>query len=99
MKNYALLITLLFLAPSLRAQTKALVGGRLIDGFGGQPIANSVIIIENDIITTVGHQGNTPIPEGAEIISTEGMDVLPGLWDMHVPVSYTHLTLPTTPYV
>ena len=96
MKNYALLITLLFLAPSLRAQTKALVGGRLIDGFGGQPIANSVIIIENDIITTVGHQGNTPIPEGAEIISTEGMDVLPGLWDMHVHLmitghsNYTH---------
>ena len=44
MKNYALLITLLFLAPSLRAQTKALVGGRLIDGFGGQPIANSCLL-------------------------------------------------------
>ena len=24
------------------------------------------------------------IPEGTEIISTEGMSVLPGLWDMHV---------------
>ena len=87
MKHLALLITLFFLTQSLTAQTKALVGGRLIDGFGGHPIANSVIIIEDEIITKVGHQGNTPIPEGAEIISTEGMDVL--------PVSYTHLTLPT----
>ena len=96
MKNLTLFLTFLFFTQSLTAQTKALVGGRLIDGFGGHPIANSVIIIENDIITKVGHQGNTPIPEGAEIISTEGMDVLPGLWDMHVHLmitghsNYTH---------
>ena len=96
MKNLTLFLTFLFFTQSLTAQTKALVGGRLIDGFGGHPIANSVIIIENDIITKVGHQGNTPIPKGAEIISTEGMDVLPGLWDMHVHLmitghsNYTH---------
>jgi imidazolonepropionase-like amidohydrolase len=24
------------------------------------------------------------VPEGATVISTEGMTVLPGLWDMHV---------------
>jgi len=96
MKHLTLFLTLLFLTQSLNAQTKALVGGRLIDGFGGHPIANSVIIIEDDMITKVGHQGNTPIPKGAEIISTEGMDVLPGLWDMHVHLmitghsNYTH---------
>lgn len=66
------------------AQTKALVGGTLIDGFGGTPIHNSVIIIKNERIVAVGHQGNLPVPEEAEIISTEGMSVLPGLWDMHV---------------
>jgi len=66
------------------AQTKALVGGTLIDGYGGIPIQNSVIIIEDDKITKVGHQGNTNIPQNAEIISTEGQSVLPGLWDMHV---------------
>ena len=66
------------------AQTKALVGGTLIDGFGGNPVYNSVIIVEDDIITKVGHEGNTLIPEGAEIISTEGMSVMPGIWDMHV---------------
>lgn len=66
------------------AQTKALVGGTLIDGFGGTPIHNSVIIIKNERIVAVGHQGNLPVPEEAEVISTEGMSVLPGLWDMHV---------------
>ncbi len=63
---------------------KALVGGTLIDGFGGTPIRNSVIIIEDERIAAVGQVGSLEIPAGAEIISTEGMSVLPGLWDMHV---------------
>ena len=70
-------------------QIKALVGGTLIDGFGGQPIHNSVIIVDGEKITHVGHQGNTTIPDGAEVISTEGMSVLPGLWDMHVHLMIT----------
>jgi imidazolonepropionase-like amidohydrolase len=63
---------------------KALVGGRLIDGYGGKPIENSVVVIEGDRIRAVGRVGEVAIPEGAEVISTEGMSVLPGLWDMHV---------------
>lgn len=72
------------LALNLPAQVKALVGGTLLDGYGGTPIQNSVVLIEKERITAVGHQGNLAVPEGAEIISTEGMTVLPGLWDMHV---------------
>src|SRR5689334_12073930 len=62
----------------------ALVGGRLIDGFGGRPIENSVIVVENGRIKAVGRVGELAVPEGAQVISTEGMSVLPGLWDMHV---------------
>ena len=78
------------------AQKKALVGGTLIDGFGGKPLYNSVILIDNDKITAVGHQGNLTVPKGYDIISTEGMSVMPGLWDMHVHLminghsDYTH---------
>ena len=78
------------------SQTKALVGGTLIDGFGGIPVKNSVIIIEGKKIIAVGQVGQLAIPEGAEVISTEGMSVLPGLWDMHVHLminghtDYTH---------
>ncbi|MDG1763389.1 MAG: Xaa-Pro dipeptidase, partial [Flavobacteriaceae bacterium] len=72
---------LLFIFPSfLIAQTKALVGGTLIDGYGNLPLKNSVIIIEGETIVKVGTVDNTSIPEHAEIISTEGMSVLPGLW-------------------
>ena len=63
---------------------KALVGGTLIDGFGGRPIRNSVVLIEGERINAVGQVGALAVPPGAEMISTEGMTVLPGLWDMHV---------------
>jgi imidazolonepropionase-like amidohydrolase len=63
---------------------KALVGGTLIDGTGGPLIRNSVIIVEGERIRAVGQVGRTAVPDGAEVISTEGMSVLPGLWDMHV---------------
>jgi imidazolonepropionase-like amidohydrolase len=66
------------------SRLKALVGGRLIDGFGGAPIQNSVILVDGERITAVGRVGNLQVPAGAEVISTEGMSVLPGLWDMHV---------------
>jgi imidazolonepropionase-like amidohydrolase len=79
------LLLLLFLYSfQSNAQLKALVGGTLIDGFGGKPILNSVIVIEGERIKTVGQQGQVVIPAAAEIISTEGMTIIPGLWDMHV---------------
>ncbi len=79
------LILVLNAIPEIAAQdVKALVGGTLIDGFKDQPIANSVVIIRGDKISEVGQMGQVKIPKGAEVISTEGMTVLPGLWDMHV---------------
>ena len=87
---------LLLSSTSFAQQLKALVGGTLIDGFGGTPIRNSVIIVEGERIKAIGQVGSLAIPAGAEIISTEGMSVLPGLWDMHVHLmlnghsDYTH---------
>lgn len=62
----------------------ALVGGTLIDGHGGPPLRNSVVVIEGERIRAVGTVGSLPVPAGAQVISTEGMSVLPGLWDLHV---------------
>ena len=80
-------LTVSLTAPNANAQSsrvKALVGGTLIDGYGGTPLRNSVILIEGERIRAVGQVGSLSIPAGAEVISTEGMSVLPGLWDMHV---------------
>ena len=90
---FALLCSINYLSAQNK---KALVGGTLIDGFGGTPIENSVIIIEGERIKAIGQVGSLAIPTDAEVISTEGMSVLPGLWDMHVHLminghsDYTH---------
>ncbi|MDX1380786.1 MAG: amidohydrolase family protein [Xanthomonadales bacterium] len=70
--------------PAGAQERKALVGGTLINGLGGQPVQDSVILVEGDTITAVGTVDTLPVPPGYEVISTEAMSVLPGLWDMHV---------------
>ncbi len=62
----------------------ALVGGRLIDGYGGPPLENSVIVVRGNRIEAVGRVGEVAVPAGARVLSTEGHTVLPGLIDMHV---------------
>ncbi len=86
MKTIHTLICSLFICLSALSQNnlKALVGGTLIDGFGSTPIQNSVILIEGERIKAVGTVETLEVPAGAEVISTEGMSVMPGLWDMHV---------------
>ncbi|MEM9617089.1 MAG: amidohydrolase family protein [Pseudomonadota bacterium] len=68
---------------------KALVGGRLIDGFGHAPIHDSVILVDDDRIVAVGTVNTLTLPDGYKIISTEGMDVLPGLWESHAHLMLT----------
>ncbi len=48
--------------PPSQARLKALVGGTLIDGFGGRPVRNSVILIDGERITAVGVQGRWRFP-------------------------------------
>ena len=74
----------------LRAQGRsiALVGGTMIDGTGGAPVRNSVVLIRGERIEKVGTVESVPVPSGYEVISTEGMTVLPGLWDLHVHLMY-----------
>lgn len=84
MKRIIFCLSLLVLVSISSAQRKALVGGTLVDGYGGKPILNSVVIINGETIEKVGRVGEIDIPKGTEIISTEGMTVMPGLWDMHV---------------
>lgn len=73
--------------PALRAggdATLALVGGTLVDGYGGPPVRNSVVLVAGERIVAVGTTETVEVPSGVEVVSTEGMTVLPGLWDSHV---------------
>ncbi len=75
-------------APAV-SRRLALVGGTLLDGNGGAPIRDSVVLVRGDRIERVGTIATLPVPAGYEQISTEGMTVLPGLWDMHVHLMYS----------
>jgi imidazolonepropionase-like amidohydrolase len=80
------LASLWSVAASADANLKktALVGGRLIDGWGGAPVNQSVVLIEGTRIKAVGTVETLPVPADYEVVSTAGMSVLPGLWDSHV---------------
>lgn len=71
-------------APLAQAQRVAMVGGTLVDGTLSDPIRDSVVLIEGQRIVAVGTVKTLPVPADATVISTEGMTVMPGLWDMHV---------------
>ena len=64
-------------------QLTAIRAGTLIDGRGGAPIRNAVIVIQGDRIQSVG----TSVPQGARVIDLSRQTVLPGFLDMHVHLS------------
>ena len=79
-----LLFSFILSLPLAAADKKALVGGTLVNGLGSIPILDSVILIDGETIEKVGTVETLPVPDGYLIISTDGMTVMPGLWDMHV---------------
>jgi imidazolonepropionase-like amidohydrolase len=70
--------------PAATKATLAIVGGYLIDGFGGPPRPNSVVLVDGDRIAAVGDEGRLAIPQGVRIIDANGYTVMPGLIDVHV---------------
>lgn len=62
----------------------ALVGGRVLDGYGGPVLEDGVIVVDGDRIVAIGRIGEVEVPDGVEVVDTEGMTVMPGLFDMHV---------------
>ncbi|HVS30888.1 MAG TPA: amidohydrolase family protein [Thermoanaerobaculia bacterium] len=83
MKTMSLLASLA-VSATLSAQPLVLAGGRVIDGYGGPPMANGVVVIEGNRIRAVGPEGTVKIPDGARVVDTNGYTVMPGLMDMHV---------------
>ena len=68
-------------AQAQGVQPIVIEGGTLIDGNGGPPIPNAIVVIEGNMITAAGAADDVDVPAGAEIIDASGKWVLPGLWD------------------
>lgn len=72
---------------------KAIVGVKLIDGLGNEPIEDATVIISGNRILEVGPKEQITVPPNAEIIQGKGMSLLPGLVDAHLhSVNNTNLT-------
>ena len=69
-----------------RPDLTLLTGSKIIDGNGGKPIENGVLLLDGDEIKAIGQRESIRIPEGAGIneIDYPGMTLLPGLVDCHV---------------
>jgi imidazolonepropionase-like amidohydrolase len=64
----------------------ALEGATLIDGAGGGPKEDALILIRNGHIEAVARVNEIPIPKGAERINLVGKTIIPGLIDAHAHV-------------
>ncbi|MDX1747910.1 MAG: amidohydrolase family protein, partial [Halobacteriales archaeon] len=62
----------------------AIVGGFLVDGTGGPPVEDAVVLLEGDRIAHVGTVADTEVPSDAEVVDASGLTVMPGLTDAHV---------------
>ena len=75
-------------------RTIALTGATLIDGRGGEPIRNALVIVMNDLIHYAGHAEGTDIPGDAEVVDLKGLTMLPGLIDAHYHNDYSKVMPP-----
>jgi imidazolonepropionase-like amidohydrolase len=64
----------------------ALEGATLIDGAGGEPKRDAIIIVRNGHIEAVGQVNQIKVPRGAERIDLAGKTIIPGLIDAHAHV-------------
>ena len=62
---------------------KAITGTTLIDGTGGAPLPDAVVLIDGSNILNVGSAQSVRVPDGAELIEAPGMTMMPGLIDTH----------------
>lgn len=69
-------------SPELKGAV-VITGATLIDGNGGPPVTDSVVVIEGERITAVGAKDTVTIPKRAKVINARGKFLLPGFWDMH----------------
>ena len=65
------------------APTIAVVGGRIVDGYGQAPIENGTVLIKGERIVAVGSKAEVPVPADAKVIDASGRTVIPGMIEMH----------------
>lgn len=73
--------------------TLALINGMLIDGTGGEPIYDAVVIVRAGRIEAAGPATSVTLPADAQVIDVHGGTILPGLINAHVHEAFSPFTL------
>ncbi len=82
-----LILIWVFLKQNALGQTApalVLTHAVVIDGAGGAPIEDGVVVIRGERIEAVGPRSGVTAPPGSRILDLSGLSVMPGLADMHV---------------
>ena len=61
----------------------ALVGARIIDGTGGAPLSNGVMLVANGRVERVGPSSSVTIPSNTTRVDVAGKTIIPGLINAH----------------
>lgn len=64
----------------------ALEGATLIDGSGGRPLADALVLVKDGKIQAVSQVKEVRVPRGAQVIDLVGKTIIPGLIDAHAHV-------------
>jgi len=70
--------------PAQAADVLVIEGGTLIDGNGGPPVENALIVIRGNRIDAVTRRGQARYPRNAQVLDAEGKFIVPGFMDAHV---------------
>jgi imidazolonepropionase-like amidohydrolase len=88
------LATTNFSPTSVRAQTIsstasiALTHVTIVDVRSGALHADQTVVVEGNLIRSVGPSTSTKPPQRARLIDCSGLFLIPGLWDMHVHLMF-----------
>ena len=93
-KNIAALVVLIFSSHLYAQEITVLKNVNVIDGTGAAVQRNTIVVIAGDRIRSVSTETRTP--SNAKVIDMHSLTIMPLIINTHGPVSYTHLTLPTT---
>jgi imidazolonepropionase-like amidohydrolase len=89
MKKILLFLSLIALICSCRSPESiknpvtAFVGATLIDGSGGDPIQNGVLLIQDGRVLVIGSRDKISVPKDAVVKDVTGKTIIPGLINAH----------------
>jgi imidazolonepropionase-like amidohydrolase len=91
MKYLAIILMTCLLGQSTGSSQNGIVAlthVTVIDVSGAPAKPDMTVVLTKDRITAVGKTGAVRLPRGVRVIDARGKFLIPGLWDMHVHLSF-----------